>query len=138
MGKDIKNEEIKTDETAENTAVSESGTEDVGTEEATTEEATTEEVEDVPKHLVAICPILYLSHQYKVGETLPANNPDMVEAWLAAKTAVWVNDEQTKALAKARPATAEPGQPGVAVASESEDGDDLAGKVPKTNRRSKK
>ena len=73
-----------------------------------------------------------------MGETLPANNPDMVEAWLLAKTAAWVADEQTKAPAKARPATAEPGQPGVSVVSESEDGDNLVGKVPKNAKRSKK
>ena len=42
------------------------------------------------------------------------------------------------AKAKARPRTAEPGQPGVAVASESEDGENLVGKVPKTTSRKKK
>lgn len=138
MSKDLNNEEIKIDETAENTAVSEDATEESIVEEDATEEAATEEAEDIPKRLVAICPILYLSHQYKVGETLPANNPDMVKAWLAAKTAAWVADEQTEAPAKARPATAEPGQPGVSVSSESEDGDDLVGKVPKNAKRSKK
>ena len=62
----------------------------------------------------------------------------MVEAWLAAGTAVWTDDDKAKAPAKARPATAEPGQAGVAVASESEDGNNLAGKVPKTASRKKK
>lgn len=137
MSKEIK-EDIKIDETAENTAVSEDATEESSVEETATEEVATEEAEDIPKRLVATSPILYLSHQYEVGETLPANNPDMVEAWLEAKTATWVAQEQTKVPVKARPATAEPGQQGAAVASESEDGDNLVGKVPKTAKRSKK
>lgn len=93
--------------------------------------------EDVPKELVALYPILYLSKQYHVGDILPANNPDMVEAWLEAGTAVWKNIEQTEAP-KARLKTAEQGQPGVAVSSESEDGDNLIGRVPKTASRRKK
>ena len=40
-----------------------------------------------PKILTAICPILYLSRQYRVGEELPANAPGMVEAWTVAGTA---------------------------------------------------
>lgn len=82
--------------------------------------------------------ILFESKMYAPGEELPTKDAGMVEAWLAAKTAVWIDDEQTKASVQARPATAEPGQPGVSVSSESENGDDLVGKVPKTNRRSKK
>jgi hypothetical protein len=106
-------------------------------EEVTEEqEEPTEDVE-VPKKLVATYPILYQSRQYKVGEILPANNHEMVEAWLEAGTAKWIADE-TNNKAKAQPRTAEPGQPGEAVASESEDGDNLVGKVPKTNSRRKK
>lgn len=130
-------DEIKNDETADNTAVSETEegiVEDNAPEEEVEE---TEDAEDIPKRLVAIYPILYLSHQYQVEDVLPANNPEMVEAWLAAGTAVWV-DDKTETPAKAQPATAEPGQSGVSVSSESEDGDDLVGKVPKTARRSKK
>ena len=37
--------------------------------------------------IIAIHPILYLSKQYKVGDELPANDHEMVEAWLKAKTA---------------------------------------------------
>lgn len=131
-------DEIKNDETAENTAVSE--TEESVVEDNAPEEEVedTEDAEDIPKHLVATYPILYLSHQYQVGEVLPTNNLEMVEAWLAAGTAVWVDDKQAETPAKAQPATAEPGLPGVSVSSESEDGDDLVGKVPKTARRSKK
>ena len=86
-----------------------------------------------PKILTAICPILYLSHQYKVGEELPANDPGMVEAWTAAGTAAWLPVREP--VAKAKPRTAEPGLPGQAAVSESEDGDNLAGKIPKTSTR---
>ncbi len=86
-----------------------------------------------PKSLTAICPILYLSHQYKVGEELPANDPGMVEAWTAAGTAAWLPVKEP--AAKAKPRTAEPGLPGQAAFSESEDGDNLAGKIPKTSAR---
>ena len=113
-------------------------TEVVEEQETPTEEVETPTEEDeAPKKLVAMYPILYQSRQYKVGEILPANNHDMVEAWLEAGTAKWIADE-TNNKAKAQPRTAEPGQPGEAVASESEEGDNLVGKVPKTEGRRKK
>ena len=90
------------------------------------------------KRLTAQNSILFESKIYAPGEELPTKNAVMVEAWLAAGTAVWINDEINGTKAKARPRTAEPGQPGTAVASESEDGDNLVGKVPKTTRRKKK
>lgn len=37
--------------------------------------------------LIAIYPILYRSHQYEIGEELPADDSEMVQAWLDAKTA---------------------------------------------------
>ncbi|RKJ17810.1 hypothetical protein D7X48_20820 [bacterium D16-50] len=74
--------------------------------------------------------MLYLSHQYKVGDALPANNPGMVEAWLCAGTAAWIRPAGESS--KAKPRTAEPGLPGQTVSSEAEDGDDLAGKVPES------
>lgn len=144
------NEKTLTEETAEvatesttenveaevNTEASENSTEDEPAED-TAEDTEDEPAEDTEKkELVAVYPILFHSHQYEVGEILPTNYPDMVQAWLDAGTAVWKG--ATKAAPKAKPATAEPGQPGVAVASESENGDDLVGKVPKTTRRSKK
>ena len=82
--------------------------------------------------------ILFESKIYAPGESLPTKNAVMVDAWLAAGTAVWIDDETTDTKAKARPRTAEPGQPGIAVASESEDGENLVGKVPKTASRKKK
>lgn len=48
-----------------------------------------EQSEHVPQILTATYPILYLSHQYKIGDELPTNDPEMVKAWLTAKTAVW-------------------------------------------------
>ena len=89
------------------------------------------------KVLTAQKSILFESKIYAPGEELPTKNADMVKAWTEAKTAVWIDDEATTPKAKARPRTAEPGQPGVAVASESEDGENLAGKVPKTASRKK-
>ncbi|UVY23413.1 MAG: hypothetical protein [Bacteriophage sp.] len=80
--------------------------------------------------LIAIYPILYRSHQYEVGEELPADDPEMVQAWLDAKTAVWQED-QTKA--KARPVTAEAGLAGQSPNGETSD--NVVGRVPKTPAR---
>ena len=88
--------------------------------------------------LTAKASILFESKIYKPGEELPANNPAMVEAWLEAGTAVWIDPETISTKAKAKPKTAEPGLPGAAVASESENGENLAGKIPKTTSRRKK
>ena len=90
------------------------------------------------KRLTAKQNIIFKSKNYAPGDELPTNDASMVEAWLAAGTAVLIDDEQTNTPAKARPATAEPGQPGVAVASKSEDGENLVGKVPKTASRENK
>lgn len=89
------------------------------------------------KSLVATYPILYHSHQYAVGDTLPVNDTAMVEAWIEAGTAVWSDGEEKSTAAKAVPKTAEPGLSGKAAGSET-DGDDLVGKVPKTPARKKK
>ena len=126
--------EVVTDTTEpeDTTEVVTDTTEPEGTEDGTGEEETEE---GGSKVLVAVYPILFLSRQYKVGELLPTNYPNMVEAWLAAGTAVWKDSEAPKAV-KASPKTAEPGLPGAAVASETED--NLAGKVPKTAARKKK
>ena len=52
--------------------------------------------------LVATYPILYRSHQYEVGDSLPADDESMVQAWLDAGTAVWSEDKQEKAKATPR------------------------------------
>ena len=85
------------------------------------------------KILTAVWPILYLSHQYKVGEALPAGDPDMVDAWISAGTAVWKSVGQQKQI-KVRPATAEPGLQGKTETSDN----DLIGKVPRTIGRKRK
>lgn len=88
--------------------------------------------------LIAKKSILFENRIYAPGDKLPAHNSVMVEAWLEAGTAVWIDNETVDTKPKARPKTAEPGLSGAAVASESEDGDDLVGKVPKTTRHKKK
>lgn len=90
------------------------------------------------KKLTAQRSILFENRIYAPGEKLPTHNASMVEAWLSAGTAVWIDQEEVKPQAKAKPQTAEPGLPGKAAASESEDGENIAGKVPKTTRRKKK
>ena len=105
-------------------------------EDVAGEEIREETEENGSKDLVAVYPILFQSHQYKVSDTLPTNYPDMVDAWIEAGSAVWRMAETV--APKAKSVTAEPGQSGVAVASEAEDGDNLVGKVPKTTGRKKK
>lgn len=84
--------------------------------------------------LVATYPILYRSHQYEIGESLPADDAKMVHAWLDAGTAVWQDKEQVK-LAKAIPAAAEAGMAGQSPNGET--AENLVGKVPETGRRRK-
>ena len=59
------------------------------------------------KELIAIYPILYRAHQYSVGDKLPADDPDMVKAWLEADTAEWRGGEGTAEAAEVEPPTAE-------------------------------
>ena len=89
--------------------------------------------------LIAKTPILFESKIYEVGEELPTKNPQLVEAWLNAGTAVWIeNNVSEEKPVKVRRATAEPGLTGQALISESETGEDLVGKVPKTTARTRK
>lgn len=46
-------------------------------------------VEEKTKKLFALYPILFESHQYKIGEQLPTHNMEMVEAWVESEAAVW-------------------------------------------------
>lgn len=89
------------------------------------------------KKLIARKHILCNGKMYAPGSELPTNNVSITDAWLRAKTAAWVDKEKTIA-AKARLVTAEPGLPGSAAASESENGEDLAGKIPQTSKRKRK
>lgn len=47
----------------------------------------------LPKVLTALRPILYLARQYKAGDSLPVNNTEMVEAWIAAGSAEWKEEK---------------------------------------------
>lgn len=83
--------------------------------------------------LVAIYPILYRSRQYEVGESLPADDAAMVQAWLDAKTAVWQEEKTPKG--KAKSVTAQAGLAGQSLNGETDD--NVVGRVPKTPTRSK-
>lgn len=63
--------------------------EQVKEEKPEREEENQEEQKEKTKKLYAIYPILFESHQYKVGEQLPTTNMEMVEAWIEAEAAVW-------------------------------------------------
>lgn len=61
-------------------------------EEQVQEEQSQEEQEleeEKTKKLFALYPILFESHQYKIGEQLPTHNMEMVEAWVDSKAAIW-------------------------------------------------
>mgnify|MGYP000139200533 FL=1 len=81
--------------------------------------------------LIAIYPILYRSHQYEIGEELPADDSEMVQAWLDAKTAIWQDDTSQ---VKAKPVTAQAGLAGQSPNGETDE--NLVGRVPKTPARS--
>lgn len=81
--------------------------------------------------LIAIYPILYRSHQYEIGEELPADDSEMVQAWLDAKPAIWQDDTSQ---VKAKPVTAQAGLAGQSPNGET--GENLVGRVPKTPARS--
>lgn len=83
--------------------------------------------------LIAAYPILYRSRQYWVGEELLADDAGMVQAWIEAGTAAWV-DPDTQKPPKAKPAAAEAGLAGESPNGETDE--NLVGKVPKTPTRS--
>ena len=78
--------------------------------------------------LKATRPVLFRNTQYKAGDTLPADNEQMVAAWLEFGSAVWKDEEEaaSEEPAKAVPVTATPGLPGK---SSDGDPDALVGKV---------
>lgn len=75
--------------------------------------------------------MLYLAHQYGVGDELPTNNPDIMQAWIESGAAAWINAEASTAP-KAQPATAPAGMFGI-----SSDGnpEDLVGRITPTEER---
>lgn len=85
--------------------------------------------------LVALRSVLYLAHQYRKGDELPTNNSAMVEAWIAAGSAVWVDEDaetESTASVKARPAAAPPG-----IEGRTDSGVEDQGKIPETPERKK-
>jgi hypothetical protein len=86
--------------------------------------------------LKATRPVLLCNTQYRAGDTLPADNELMVEAWLEAGSAAWVDDEEPvpEKPAKAKPASATAGMPGL---SSDGDPDALIGRVPTRGRKKK-
>ena len=97
-----------------------------------TAEVTEAKVEE-PLVLRAVSHILYQSRQYAPGQKLPANNLDMVKAWIDAGTAAWMGISSDPV--KARPATAVGGLAGEAVGPETGSEGDLVGRVPDTEQR---
>lgn len=87
--------------------------------------------------LLAQTYILYNSHQYKPGDELPASDAGMLEAWLEAGTAAWVTVSE-ECVGKAVPASAIAGVCGEAVSSDSDDGENLVGRVPNNAVRKRK
>jgi len=90
------------------------------------------------QRLVANRLILYRSRLYNPDEELPADDAEMVEAWLQNQSARWASIEPDT-TAKATPKTAQTGLFGKVDSGEKDiDGDDLVGRVPKTAARNKK
>ncbi len=83
--------------------------------------------------LIAVYPILYRSRQYWPGQRLPADDAGMVQAWLDAGTAAWIELDVRKP-AKAKPAAAKAGLAGESPNGETDE--NMIGKVPKTPVRS--
>ena len=121
----------KKDIPAENSPKEESEIAPVQQTEEIPEETEPEIPEDEEEKKVCIAQtyILYNSTQYKPGDELPANDPEMLAAWLEAGTAKWVDETDVRTM-KAQAATALAGMYGTAVSSDSGDGEDLVGRVP--------
>lgn len=138
MATKMAKQQEKTTPATEELKKEESVTED--TECATepeTEKKTEPETEDKEKVLLAQTYILYHAHQYKPGDILPGNDPAMLEAWLKAGTAAWTEVSES-APGIAVPASATVGLYGMAVSSDSDNGEDLVGRVPINAGRSRK
>lgn len=93
--------------------------------------------EEEDKVLVAQVYILYLAHHYRPGEEIPANDLDMVKAWLEAGSVQWVPISEFM-RDKAYPMTAIDGMYGTATCSDSDDGINIVGRVPINSARQRK
>lgn len=94
--------------------------------------------------LIAIYPILHRCHQYNIGDELPADDWEMVQAWLKAKTAKWQEEElndieanqkkEEQPQVTAVPETAIAGMEGISTTG---DYGGMVGRVPETPEREK-
>ena len=75
-------------------------------------------------NLIATRPILYLAHQYKIGDILP-QDAGLAEAWIETNSAVW--EEETQTAEKSKKARRVVAQPGVSGKSSDGDPEALAG-----------
>lgn len=69
---------------------------DASVEDIISDDSVEDSVEDSASEVLPEClnlyakaDILYSSHQYSLGEELPTDNPQMIDAWLRADTAEW-------------------------------------------------
>ena len=72
------------------------GTEDTVMDASVEDIISDDSVEDSASEVLPEClslyakaDILYSSHQYSLGEELPTDNPQIIDAWLRADTAEW-------------------------------------------------
>lgn len=105
--------------------------------EAEGEGQQTTDPEETLSVLIAQTYILYNSKHYKPGDVLPANDPDMLAAWIEAGTAAWVDARELE-HEKVIPVTAVAGIYGSSTSSDSDNGENLVGRVPANASRSKK
>lgn len=105
--------------------------------EAEGEGQQTTDPEETLSVLIAQTYILYNSKHYKPGDVLPANDPDMLAAWIEAGTADWVDARELE-HEKVIPVTAVAGIYGSSTSSDSDNGENLVGRVPANASRSKK
>lgn len=87
--------------------------------------------------LIALNPILLDNTQYEPGETLPANNPDLVEAWIECGSAEYREDaepEPEPEKPKAKRVSAKAGRTGIAQPSTGPESD-LVGQIPDPEKR---
>ena len=80
--------------------------------------------------LIALNPVLLDNTQYNPGDTLPANNPDLVAAWIECGSAEYREDEEPEnPKPKAKRKSAKAGRTGIAQPSSGPE-NDLVGQIP--------
>ena len=81
--------------------------------------------------LIALRPVLLDNTQYNPGDTLPANNPDLVTAWIDCGSAQYRDEAEPEETPKpkAKRVSAKAGRTGIAQPSRGPE-NDLVGQVP--------